>query len=305
MNAAVKSGIFAVIGMAIVGLIDNFVNAILQDASIWQFHGTRSAMVLALLVIFAQRFNLQLGPRNWRAVTARAVLIALSMILYFGALPILPIAQVGAGLFTSPIWVLIFSMVIYRQKIGPRRIFAVAIGTLGVIAMMRPEAANFSWFSLIPVLAGALYGLANIFTWRYCAAESTTSLLVGSFGMLGLMGLAGVLVTTFVNLPAQWLLDMPFLAQGFQVPTQSFWLLTIIQALGSLLAVALITRAYQGADTSYVTIYEYTFLIFASFWGWQLNAQAIDARDILGIALIIGAGIVVAISTERQAAARA
>ena len=50
----------------------------------------------------------------------------------------MPIAQVGAGLFTAPLFVLIFSAAILGHRIGPRRLVAVAIGFAGVLAGVAP-----------------------------------------------------------------------------------------------------------------------------------------------------------------------
>jgi drug/metabolite transporter (DMT)-like permease len=38
------------------------------------------------------------------------------MILYFSVIPMMPIAEAGAGLFTSPIFVLLFSFLFFGEK---------------------------------------------------------------------------------------------------------------------------------------------------------------------------------------------
>ena len=303
MNSAVlRSGMLIVAGMAIIGLIDNFVFIIMREASLWQFHAFRTLLSLPLIWLVARFLKLATRPKQpWR-VGLRSLVLAISMMLYFGSLPLMPIAQAGAGLFTAPIWVLVFSALLFGQRIGPRRLVAVAIGSLGVIAIMRPDAANFSVFTLMPVAAGAVYALANILARRWCADEPTLGVLAGSFAALGLVGAGAMLVLTLVPLHPDMADPAAFLMRGYAPPTPAFWWWTLVQAVGSLLAVGLATRAYQGADTSYVTIFEYSFLLFASFWGWQLNDQVVDMRGALGLALIIAAGAIAAYSAERRAA---
>jgi len=300
-NQAMRSGMLIIAGMAIVGLIDNFVGLILRDASIWQFHAFRTLIGLPVLVVAALILGQSTRLKRPLYVAGRSLVLAISMFLYFGSLPLMPIAQAGAGLFTAPIWVMVFSALLFRQRIGPRRLFAVVLGSLGVIAIMRPEAANFSPLTFMPIAAGAFYALANLMARHWCAEEPTLGVLAGSFSALGLIGAAILIATTLINQPIDLTDTAAFLTMGYQAPTQTFWIWTIIQALGSLLAVGLMTRAYQSADTSYVTIFEYSFLLIASFWGWQLNDQSIELRDILGMGLVILAGVVVAISTERRA----
>ena len=53
-------------------------------------------------------------PVNWRPVMGRTLLQTASMFLYFGSLPIMSVAEAAAGLFTSPIFVLIFTADISR-----------------------------------------------------------------------------------------------------------------------------------------------------------------------------------------------
>ena len=62
----------------------------------------------------------------------------------FGAVAVLPIAQVGAGLFTAPIFVLIFSALFFGLPIGKWRIIAVGLGFAGVLLLLRPDAGAFS-----------------------------------------------------------------------------------------------------------------------------------------------------------------
>ena len=68
-----------------------------------------------------------------------------------------------------------------------------------------------------------------------------------------------------------------------------------MHALGSLVAVALLTRGYQSADTSYLTVFEYSFLIFSAGWAWALFAEVPEPRQVLGIALIVAAGVVISL----------
>ncbi|HBU14498.1 MAG TPA: EamA/RhaT family transporter, partial [Gemmobacter sp.] len=58
-------------------------------------------------------------PVNLRAVVARSAIHGCAMLIYFGALAFLPVAQVAAGLFTAPIFVLLISRFAYGHHIGP------------------------------------------------------------------------------------------------------------------------------------------------------------------------------------------
>ena len=57
--------------------------------------------------------------------------------------------------------------------------------------MLRPDPANLSLVTLMPVAAGALYGLSNLLTREWCADEPVGALLAGFFGGDGLAGGGG------------------------------------------------------------------------------------------------------------------
>ena len=60
----------------------------------------------------------------------------------------------------------------------------------------------------------------------------------------------------------------------------------------------MLTRAYQVGEASYIAVFEYSFLIFASFWAWVIWGDVLDTQAVLGIALIIASGAVIALRTK-------
>lgn len=300
ISKTAQAALCAVAGMCLMGFIDNFVKVIAQDIGLWQFHFVRSVMVLGILVPLAIMIGWPVAPRNAWAVAFRSFFPATAMILYFGAVAALPIAQVGAGLFTAPIFVLIISALFYGADIGKWRVLAVALGFTGVLLLLRPDAGSFSWFSLIPILAGAFYGFGAICTRVYCAEESTLALVVGFFIVLGLWGMAGVIwfeVTGAVTDPV----THGFFGTGWQPWSvqAGFW--TVAQGVISLAGIGLITRAYLLADASHVAVFEYAFLISAGFWSYVLWGEVLDATGFVGIALIVAAGTVIILRTREPA----
>ncbi len=280
-------------GMMLLGITDNFVRLISDQAGLWQFHLMRSAMAVPMIALAALVLGLALRPRNLGAVAGRSAAQTLAMLLYFGALPMMPIAQVGAALFTAPIWVLLFSALLYRRRIGPRDALAVALGFAGVLAMLRPDPANLSPLTLMPLAAGALYGYSNLLTRERCAGESVATLVCGFFGGLGLAAALALALLAVAPAPASWQAAAPFLTAGWQPVTASlsFWI--FVQAAGSLVGVALIARGYQSGATSALAVFEYSFLLTASFWAWILWGERLAAPDFIGIAMILASGALI------------
>ena len=281
-------------GMAVLGFTDNLVRLISDEAGLWQFHLLRSAMALPMLGVAAAVFGLGLRPRRVGAVALRTATQTAAMLLYFGALPMMPIAQVGAALFTAPIWVLLFAAALFGRRIGPRSALAVALGFVGVLAMLRPDPANLSPATLMPLAAGALYGLSNLMTREWCAGEPVGALLAGFFGGLAVAAALALAVLAAVEAPAAWAEAAPFLTAPWRSPSAGLLFWISLQAAGSLLAVGMIARGYQTGETARLAVFEYAFLLSASFWAWMLWGEALARVDFLGIAMIVASGALIA-----------
>ena len=215
------------------------------------------------------------------------------MILYFGSLALLPIAEAGAGLFSSPIFILGFSVLFFRTRIGFLRILCVGFGFAGALLVLKPDFGNLSVLTFFPLMAGSLYAMGQILTRHYCADEKTSVLLFGFFAMIGIFGFVGSVFLTYLDLSPETIALAPFFLTGWQPITSEFLFWTVIQASGSLIAVAGLIKGYQVAEPTFVAIFEYSFLIFAGFWGWIIWSQIPDGIGMFGIALIMGAGIVI------------
>jgi len=284
----------------IIGYIDNFVRVIAADGGLWQFHATRSVMGLVLLAALARPFGLRLRPRNPGAVLLRGLVHAGAMLIYFGSLAFLPVATVAAGLFTAPIFVLLISRFGYGIRIGAVRILAVVTGFVGVMLVLGPATATgISPAMLVPVAAGALYGLGNVATRQWCAGETAETLLASFFAILGVFGLIG-LGTLALWSPATPEGAAGFILRGAAWPTGRFLFWTLMQAAGSLIAVGLMIRAYQIAEASRVAIFEFVILPASAFWGYVLWSEVLGPRAAAGIALIVAAGLVITLRARQR-----
>lgn len=295
MNATMVAALL-ILGYALaIGFTDNFVQVIARDAGLWQFHATRTAIAALILALAAVPLGLRLRPRRLGPVLVRSLVHGSAMVVYFGCLAFLPVAVVVAGLFTAPIFTLLISRFAFGAAIGPFRIVAVLVGFAGVILVLGPgQGMSVGPASVLPIAAGALYALGNIATRRWCAGETAETLLLGFFLALGVFGLAGMAVL------AVWQPDVPAGADGFILrgavwPNAAFWIWSFVQAAGSLLGVGMMIRAYQIAEASRVAIFEYVILPAAAFWSFVLWGEVLSPRALLGIALILLAGLIIAL----------
>ena len=223
-----------------------------------------------------------LRPKRFGPVILRSVLITLAMLLYFASLAIMPIAQALAGLFTSPIFVLLISALALKQRIGPWRILAVLLGFGGILCVLQLNPYEFDIRSLLPVAGGLFYALSAVITRSHCAGESTVALLAAMIVTIGLAGAIGLVVLEVFPIDAP---DGPdgFAARRWVWQMQPALPWIAIQAVGSTVAVFMLIKAYQVGEPSYVAVMEYSVMIFGPLFAWvgirSGNWSDADRRD--------------------------
>ncbi len=283
-----------VLAMAIIGVIDNYVARIAAHVSVWQFHALRTTLSMPILLALSWAGLGSLRPRHVGHVALRSLLIASSMMLYFGSLSFMPIGQALAGLFSSPIFILLITALGLRRPLGPWRILAVALGFAGILMVLQPDRAGLDPWMLMPVAAGLLYALNSLATRELCAGEDTLALLCWAWVALGLIGAGGIAAVELLGIQGAPGPD-GFLSRGWTWDFNPALGYIGLQVAGSLVGVFLLTRAYQIGETSYIAVFEYSVMIFGPAWAWAVFGIGMGPWQIAGTGLIACAGVIIAI----------
>lgn len=290
ISESAKPAVMMVGAMLMIGIVDSYIVLLSQYIGLWQFHAARSAVGLPLIILVAALGLASLRMQRPVWVLVRSVALGLSMLCYFGALGIMPVAEALAGQFTHPLFVLLLTICLTGQRVGLWRGLATLVGFAGVLLVLQPNPADFDPMILLPVLGGFFYAVAAMLTRYRCAQESTLVMLFGIFAVLGLMGLIGL---AFATDP-----QGSFLSRSWVWPMGPATWVVVLQALGSLVAVFCIIRAYQIGEPSRMAVFEYSVMVFGPVYAWLTFGQGLNLWQICGIALIAGAGVVIALRTE-------
>ncbi len=215
----------------------------------------------------------------------RAAAGAVAMLFGFYALVRLPLAEVTALGFTTPLFTVLFAALFLREAVGWRRWGAVAAGFIGMLIVVQPGAAAFQVDALYAVGSAMLIAFAITLVKRFPASESQTVLL---FYVL----IASILVCA---LPA---------AEVWRDPTALEWLmLAVIGALG-LGAHALFIMGFRIGESSFVAPFDYTKLLFAMVIGFLAFGELPGWATLLGASVLIGSSLYIARREARLAASR-
>ncbi len=295
MSPQAKSGLFLSFGVCIFGFADNLMLFITDQVSVGQFHFNRSLIACVLVFLLAFLKNESVLPVRWLPVLLRTLFNTIAMLLYFAVLPMMPIAEAGAGLFTSPIFVLLFSYFFFNIKISSVQIFAFALGLIGVILVFGTNFSKFTVYHSLPVLAGACYAIGVILTNRYCSQESPLALVFSFLVTIGVLGFG--LTSWFTLFPADTanLADAPFLFSGWRTVNVFYWWIMMIVGLGGATAIYLMIIAYQIGNPTFSAIYEYVYLIAAGFFSWYIWGTLPGYLSFFGIIAIVIAGLMISL----------
>jgi drug/metabolite transporter (DMT)-like permease len=214
---------------------------------------------------------------------ARAILLFSATFLFFHSLKHLPIADALAIFFVNPLVVTILSALILREKVGPRRWAAVAVGFLGTMIIIRPGLIELNPGTLYALGAGTALGAYFVMT-RHIAGAADAMVLTFQTSAIG-----AALMT----------LALPFL---WQLPTPGQWLMLASLGVIATLGHILITKAYEHAEASLLAPLAFTEIIMATVVGWWFFGDLPDRWTALGVAVLIASAIYIS-WRERQATA--
>lgn len=286
--------------LCLLGLQDALVKLASSDVSLWQFQFLRSLCNLGLLLVLSRYLwgTVKPLPKRLWAVVLRSVLLVGAMVCFFSGVPVLHLSDIAAGLYVFPLFVALLSFVVLGERVGPRRIFAILAGFTGTLLILKPGTPAFQWVSVLPLCSAVFFAATVLTTRKLCREESPVTLAFGVSLALTVFGLAGMLGATFAA-PAALAASWPYLFTGWH-PMQ-YWLAGTIVVCSFLNLIANIglAKAYQSAESSWLAPFDYSYLIFATFWGFVIWQHVPDLLSFLGMSLIALSGCYVA-WRERQ-----
>lgn len=271
---------------------DALVKAASADLTIWQIYALRALFACPILIalITKQGDRARLIPKSMAWTGLRSMLLVAMWIAYYGALPVLSLSVAAVALYTAPLFIALFSALLAGEPVGRVRWIAVVIGFGGVLAILRPAPGNVSSGVLLPVLGAVFYALAMIITRRKCAGEHPLALALALNAALLLTGLAASACLAVLDLTPEAIAAYPFLLGAWQPVAIRELVMLLLLALLIVAYSTCVAKAYQAAPSSLVATFDYTYLIFAAFWGFVLFAEVPDGGTVLGMLAIAAAG---------------
>jgi len=223
-----------------------------------------------------------------RAHVLRGLLGTAAMGFSFAALGLLPLPEVSAIRFASPLFVVVFAALLLGEHVRLFRSSAVVLGFLGVLIVMWPRLGGFgeggaddaALGAVFCLLSAALAALAHVQIRNMTRTETTSSI---------------VFWFTITSMTLS-LLTIPF---GWVAPGWGMAGLLICAGLCGGAGQILMTTAYSKADVSLLAPFDYVSIVLAMGVGYFVFAEVPTHTMILGALIVCAAGGAI-IWRERQ-----
>ena len=234
----------------------------------------RGFVACLLLLAYVRIAGLPLATPHWRVHLTRGASGFVSLVMYFYAISLIPLATAVTLNYTSPLFLALLLALWVREPVRPLLLLTVAGGLAGVALLLQPSLDAGQ-------MKGALFGLGS------GVISSIAYLNVRRLGELGEPEWRTVfyfsLIAALGGLP--WLLVSPF----HSIDREGAWLLAGVGGFGALAQLCM-TRAYKEGRTVVTASLAYSTVIFSSLLGIWLWGERLPLIAWLGVALIVASG---------------
>ncbi|MFC4270211.1 EamA family transporter [Sneathiella chungangensis] len=232
-----------------------FFHTVLMAAILLPKHGTRLIRTKAL--------KMQL---------IRSIFLLLATVSFFTAVKYVPLADAAALGATAPLFVIIFSVILLKEKVNVRRWVAVAIGFGGAMIVLRPGMLEIHPALFLVIGTSIFYSLYQISTRFLSGIDDPVTTITYS-------ALVGTVVMSAV-VPFFWVM-----------PDLHGWLiLGVIGFIGGF-SHFIIIKAFDYTAASTVAPFQYTQLIWMAVFGYFVFGNFPDNFTILGAVIIVASGL--------------
>ncbi|MDT5009169.1 MAG: hypothetical protein QOH57_786 [Mycobacterium sp.] len=220
----------------------------------------------------------KIGLHVLRAATGTACWYAL-----FFAITQIPLANATLLTYSAPLWMPLVAWVVTRQRVARATWLGAAIGFVGVLLVLQPQGNGFT-VGEVSALAGALFLAVAMMSVRWLGATEP------------------ILRVLFYYFLLSTLMSVPIAVFDWRPIPAAAWVWLIALGFAQLFSQILIVVAYRYASAEKVGPFIYSVIVFTAVIDWIVWGHRPTLFTYLGMALVIGGGLV-AVRAKRTTAA--
>ncbi len=212
----------------------------------------------------------------------------LSMLCWFPAMTLIPLAELQATSFLAPLFATVVAILYLRERVPLQRWAALAVGMIGAFIILRPFAPTFGVGQILALVAAMAIGIGGPLVKQLTATDDADKI---------------VFITNALLIPAS-LLPALFV---WKWPALHVWPYLAGMGMCACLGHVAMTRAFNFADASLVATFDFARLPFAVLIGTAFFGEVTDIWTWIGSIIIFGAAFYItrSESAERRRVAAA
>jgi len=232
----------------------------------------RNIICLAILAVLLtiQGWRLARTAKPGQHVLRNTIHFA-SQFGWFYAIAHIPIAEVFAIEFTTPIWTALLAVLFLGERLNPARIGAVVLGFTGVLVILRPGATPIDAASLAALAAAFGYALTYAFTKNLVITDRPLTILLWMNAVQLPLGLA-----------------VTGAGAGWVWPSAPLWPWVIVIGIVGLTSHYCLSRALAYGDATVVVPIDFARLPLAAVVAWMMYGETVTVYVFVGAAIIFG-----------------
>ncbi len=220
----------------------------------------------------------------------RGIIGTLSLYLLFYAIATLGLGRATTYQYTYPIFLVLFSAFLFGEKLNGREIAAILTGLSGIWFIFQPD--------LTMPFRNHLIGLGNalLTTVAYMAIKQLSYVYDSRYIVMSFMlsGIALPLISMILGHFFYWD-QLDFLLGHFKWPHQPvYWGYFLLLGISAMVGQVLMTRAFSIGKAGQVAAISYSNIVFSTLLGIGLGESLPTSFMLIGMALIIAGGLLVA-----------
>lgn len=236
--------------------------------------------VVWMLPLFAWRGMSLVKTNQFRLYGMRVGLSFVSMMCFFQALALLPIGEVTAISFLSPLFGTLFAILLLGEHVGLRRWTALGIGFLGAMIILRPAGTGFGFGQMAALTSAMAVGVIGPLVKQLTSSDDADRIVF----------ITNVLMTLISIIPALFV---------WIWPSPELLLELVLMGLFAVLGHMTLVRGYAVTDASLTMTFKFSRLPFSVLVGYLAFGELIDGWTWVGAIIIFTAAAYV---THREAA---
>jgi len=211
-------------------------------------------------------------PKNILGQFTRGAVHTVGLILWFVAVTHITIADTTAISFTTPIFIMLGAVLLFKEPMRWERWLASAIGFAGVLIVVGPKlTGQGGWYSLVMLSASPVFAASFLITKALTRYERVEVIVAWQ----------AISITV---------LSLPLALLHWTWPSLLQWLLLLACGLLGSSAHYCLTRSYARADMSATQSVRFLELVWATLLGWMVFGDSVSSSTLMG-------GVVICAST--------